>query len=40
MLPFDLSPAVVLVLAALVVVLLGAAVWVALRDSDDDDHTD
>ena len=35
MFPFDLSPTVVLVLAALLAVLLGLAVWVALRDDDD-----
>ena len=35
MFPFDLAPGVVLVLALVVVVLLAAAVWVALRDDDE-----
>jgi hypothetical protein len=36
MFPFELSPAVVTVLAIVLVALIGVAVWVALRDNDDD----
>ena len=37
MFPFDLSPAIVSAIAVVLVVLLGVAIWVATRDSDDDD---
>ena len=36
MFPFHLAPGVVFVLALVVVVLLAIAVWVALRDDDDE----
>jgi hypothetical protein len=35
--PFDLSPALVSVLAVALVVVLMVAVWVALRGDDEDD---
>jgi hypothetical protein len=40
MFPFELSPAVVTVLAIVLVALIGVAVWVALRDNDDGDDGD
>jgi hypothetical protein len=36
--PFELSPAIVSLLAVVLVVLIGLAVWVALRDTDDGDE--
>jgi hypothetical protein len=36
-LPFHLTPVLVSVIALLFVVLIAVAVWVALRDSADDD---